>query len=513
MIINKINKTTIINLYKLVTKKLSQTEIAGGLMVSDSAIRYIRFNENYEVCVKASLRLPPGVVVNGKIEQKDIILEAIIALRRMINITLSRKAEVVLSIASDAVYSQLFNLPKLAEKSFTEAANLNIQMISPTDINYSYHSYQVVGRSTSSAAAEYELLGAFINSSIVNEWTHVCSSAGFLPIAVEFKSLSVVRAVSLFTTIKTNEIALIIDISSEGMDIMIMKNGNLYFDHSYSWKFIQGEDKTISIDRFKQVLIAETSKVINFTISKFNGEVKHILINTEGIQDKIIDILKNEYPTISILTVSMPKKCASSLWLGAIGAAKRGLLSRSEDNLISLTPKSVLEEYRENQILALISLWRKIPIAVLCFLLISFGAGNLFIRNIKLSAEGYSFRTILPEESQELQTLTNKANTLNSLVTLVGGARGQENKVYPFIGQIFNLAHNIQITRLSFPGIDQPIMLGGNAASPSAAMQFQRRLDELPQVVDVSLPLASLITAPDGRTNFLMSFRITNLDF
>jgi hypothetical protein len=41
-------------------------------------------------------------------------------------------------------------------------------------------------------------------------------------------------------------------VESEGMDLVVMKNGNLYFDYFYPWKTIQGEDKSISMDKFKQ---------------------------------------------------------------------------------------------------------------------------------------------------------------------------------------------------------------------------------------------------------------------
>ncbi len=508
-----INTTAVTNLYKLIAKKLSQVEISGGVAISDSAIRYVRFHDNNKVCVKASLRLPAGAVIGGKIANKDIVEGALAALRQMISVSSAQKAEVIISLASEAVYSQLFNLPQLTGPSLTEAANLNIQMISPLDTKISYSSYQLVGELASSGAGEYQFLGSFIHSSIIDAWLDVFRATKFSPVAVEFKSLSVVRAASEFTNIAANETALIIDISSEGMDIMIMKNKNLYFDYSYSWKLIQGGNKAISMDKFKQVLITETGKVMNFAISKFGSEVKSILINAEGEVDTMMRALKDAYPVISVIAITVPTKCGSSLWLTALGAAKRGLLSRSEDALISLTPKNVVAEHKENQIFAVISLWRKISITILVFLLFAFGTSNLFIRNIQLGLAEKPAVVASPEDTQEFQYLQNKASALNSLISLVGAAILKENEIYPFVDKIFNLAGNIQITRLSFVSIDQPIMLSGNAVSPSAAMQFQGRLAELPNITNVELPLANLITAPNGRTHFTMSFRITSLDF
>ncbi|MCK9187167.1 MAG: pilus assembly protein PilM [Candidatus Colwellbacteria bacterium] len=495
-------------------KKISPIEIAGGFVVSDSALRYMRFNENGAVAVSTSLRLPPGAVVQGIIKDVETVTAALRQIRGNVGIRSSRNAEVVLSIDSGAVYSQLFNLPQLEENALSEAAELNIQMISPINIKNAYYSYQVVGRSQDNGSVGgYELLGAFINASVIDNWITAFKNAGFLPIAVEFQALSIARAASEIAGIGKGDISLLLDVSSEGLDLIILKNGNLYFDYFYPWRLIQREDKSISIEKFKQVLISETSKVMNFSLSKFNGEIKSIWLSAENISDEMVNTLRAQFPSMPVSEINVGGNKLSALWLPVMGAAKRGMILRSEDDLISLGPLSVIEEYAENQIISMIKIWRNVFVITLCFFLFVFSLSNLFLRRVRLSTGQQSLRTLSAEESRELGELRGKADEFNKLVSFVGEASRQENRVYPFVSKVINLASNIEITRLSAQNFSQPIVLNGNAPSADAVIQFQKRLSDLPNITDLQLPLSSLSTAPNGRTAFVMSFRIMNLDF
>jgi len=188
-------------------------------------------------------------------------------------------------------------------------------------------------------------------------------------------------------------------------------------------------------------------------------------------------------------------------------------LLRSEDTMISLTPQQVTEEYKNNQIITMIYLWRKITTIVLCFFIVIFSLGNLFLRQVLIDTDQQLLRGLSPEEEYELNVLEGKANEFNSLLALIKNARASENNIYPFVSKILTLGEDIQITRFSFRDINSPVELRGSAPSSFAAVQFQRRLEEEPNITELLLPIADLITAPDGRTTFVMSFRIISLDF
>ena len=501
------------HIYYQTIKKISPIEISGGLSVSDSAIRYIRFNEEGVIEEKASLRLPAGAISGGRIIKNEIVIGALNALRRKINIPASQKIEVIFSLESDSIYSQLFVLPQLQEPLLAEAAELNVQVISPIDIKTAYYSYQIVGDLSKTALGGYDLLGAFIKSSLADDWINACKTAGFLPVAVEFQTLSIARAVTELAQIREDGMIMTVIVASEGISFIIIKNSNLYFDHFYPWKFVQEGDKPISIEKLKQTILTETNKVANFAMTKFSGSLSSIRISAEGVSEEIITALKEQYPTIPVTGIAIQGKKAPTLWLAALGAAKRGLLLRSEDTMISLTSEQVIEEYRNNQIIAMINLWRKITAVVLCFFLVIFSLSNLFLRQVLLDTDQQLLRDLLPEEEREFNIFREKANEFNSLISLIKSARALENHIYPFVSTILLLGEDIRITRFAFRSIDVPIEIRGSAPSSAAAIQFQRRLSEDPNITELQLPLADLVTTPDGRTTFVMSFRITSLNF
>ena len=504
-------KKTIRHIYYKIISKISPIEISGGLSVSDSAIRYIRFNEDWIVEERASLRLPIGAVSEGKIINNEIVAGALTALRNKIKISSSNKAEVIFSLESESIYSQLFVLPPLQGSLFTEAAELNVQAISPIDIKTAYYSYQVVGLQGKTMLDGCDLLGAFIKTSVADDWISACKAAGFIPVAVEFQTLSIARAVTELAQVRESGITMVISIASEGINFIVIKNNNLYFDHFYPWKFIQEKDKSISIEKIKQVILGESNKVVNFAVTKFGGALSSIRISAES--EAIIAALKEQYSTISVAEITIQGKKVPSLWLATLGAAKRGLLLRSEDTMISLAPQQVIEEYRDNQIIAMIGLWRKITAVVLSFFLVIFSVGNLFLRQVLIDADQQLLRGLSLEEEQELNIFREKANEFNNLLTLIKDARTLEKNIYPFISKILTIGEDIQITRLSFKDIGSPVELRGNAPSSIAATQFQRRLSEEPNITELRLPIADLTTTPDGRAMFVMSFRITSLDF
>ena len=506
-------KKTIRYIYYKIIRKISPIEISGGLSVSDSAIRYIRFNEDGAVEERTSLRLPTGAVSEGKIINNEIVAGALIALRNKIKISSPNKIEVIFSLESESIYSQLFVLPPLQESLFSEAVELNAQAISPIDIKTAYYSYQVAGLQGKTTSDGCDLLGAFIKASVADDWISVCKAAGFIPVAVEFQTLSIARAVTELAQVRESGITMVISIASEGVNFIVIKNNNLYFDHFYPWKFIQEKDKSISIEKIKQVILDEANKVTNFATTKFGGALSSIRISAESVSEAIVAALKEQYPTIPIAEITVQGKKAPSLWLATLGAAKRGLLLRSEDTMISLTPQQVIEEYKNNQIIEMICLWRKIATITLSFFLVIFSLGNLFLRQVSVDAGQQILRGLSPEEEQELNIFRERANEFNSSLALIKDARALENSIYPFLSKILTTGEDIQITRLSFKDIDSPVELRGSAPSSIAATQFQRRLDAEPNITELRLPIADLVATSDGRVMFVMSFRITSLDF
>ena len=99
-----------------------------GLEITDSKLRYVAITDGR---VKhLSYRLPAGTVEGGAIKDKNKFTSALIEFHKQI--ARPRKLiNVVVSISATNVYTQIFNLPYVAKSKLAEAAQLNLQMISP----------------------------------------------------------------------------------------------------------------------------------------------------------------------------------------------------------------------------------------------------------------------------------------------------------------------------------------------------------------------------------------------
>jgi len=490
-------------------RKLSSINAVGGLSVSDSAIRYFKKDENNKVTT-ASLRLPPGIVEDGKVKNRDLAVNAFNQIRSMIGASGGSPVEIIMSVESGVAYSQFFTLPQLDAAGIKEAAELNIQMISPINIAHAYYGYQMIGEA--SGGIGFEFLGGFVPSTVIDDWLSVLKEANFITVAVEFQALSIVRAAMEDGGLDAKSINIVLDVSSEGLDIMIVKNGNLYFDYFYSWRAIQENEKSITLERFQKVVSTEVGKVMNFSLSRFGGEVKNIYVNAAGtVGDKLVDAISIQSPGARVSKLVM-KSGVSPLWGVAFGAFLRGSKVRSEDILISLSPLTVVAEYSHRQVINMVSLWGRILAGVMVFLIFVMGASDLLLRRAELDVEKQSIRGLSGAESTEFSKLSREAAEFNQLISLIGEARRGESRLYPFLERISNLSADVRLTRLSIQSPISPISINGTASSADAVSRFHRQLAATKGVSDIQFPLSSLVSTPDGRTSFIMSFKIASFD-
>ncbi|MDD5098970.1 MAG: hypothetical protein PHP35_01350, partial [Candidatus Colwellbacteria bacterium] len=304
---------------------------------------------------------------------------------------------------------------------------------------------------------------------------------------------------------------LIVDVSSEGMSIMIARKGGLSFDYFYSWKNIQEEDRSIPFEKLKQIISTEIGKVINFSLSRFGNEIKDIVVNAEGLSEKVTSLIKEQFPAVSVSSLSIPEGLTPS-WAAAFGASIRGKMARSEDDLISLGPLTVIEEYRQGQMLDIISLWGKVVAGILVFTIFIMGAGDIFLRRIRLNVGSTNIRGLSGEELTEYSTLSAKAAELNKLVILVGEAKNSETTISPFIEKISGLNSDIKITRIAVRSLAYPVSINGTASSADAVSRFHKQLAAMSGVSDIQFPLSSLVSIPEGRVAFTMSFKVQSFD-
>ena len=163
----------------------------GGLEISESDIRFIGFKRGN--VFRFGLKLEPGIIEDGKIKNRQGFLSALSKLRAEAAGKTTKKIYVVVNVSDSDIYTEIFNLPLTASVNMDEAANLNLQMISPIDVNASYYDWQFLGEKVIDGSDQFEFFGAFIPKHIVDEYESALTEAGFGVAAVEFPGLSLTR--------------------------------------------------------------------------------------------------------------------------------------------------------------------------------------------------------------------------------------------------------------------------------------------------------------------------------
>ena len=468
-----------------------------GLEVSDSTIRLIGGRDNSK---QVSLHLPPGIIEGGRLKNREGFKVVIRELYRRLPSKIRKHLNVVLTIPANDVFIQTFTLPPLHAGNLEEAAELNLQMVSPLNLRQSYYDWQRMDGSDPTGKT-IELLGAFVLREIVDGFVQALEEAGLNVAAVEFTSLSLIRELRRQGRIEPGQSYLVVEVKPEGITFILTRSSQLLFHSFTPWGTIAGEGKAIVTKDFINALTGEVDTISNFYGAHWGGAVSNLIfITSRDFQDEIKEALE-ERP----LTFFDPEELNS-----AAGAASRSLLQETKE--ISLLGASYLEIFKQNQILSFVSLWRSILITAFGFLLLLSLGADLFLRQLARETEAATTVDLNQPSHKELAELEGKASEFNQLVSLIKEIRQEESQTGSVLRLINNLAGaGIRVSRIYIPSLDAPVTLQGTTFNEQAAIEFKNRLVNEGSFTDVDLPLSGIMPGTEGQVSFSVSFQVVEI--
>jgi len=492
----KINKASINSILKV----LMPAPPTGGLSVTDSAIKFAEIKNGKDSV--NSLRLPPGIIEFGKVKNQKEFIAALKKLHQLIDPDPTKVINTILTIPASDTYNQVFSVSRYAETGLAEAAELNLRMLSPINIDDSYYSWQKVGE-TSLEGGQIELLGAVAFKNIVDDMTNSLQEASFGIASVEFCSLSLVRSINSLGVLDKNVSYLTIEVNAEGLDFIVIRNNSLYFNYFYPWSLVQGEDRTVSVENMQSAIQAEVNKILSFYFTHWGESIKNLFVITPIFGEEISSSICKKC-VICENRVLNPSQVNSER-----GAALRGLVSRTNDFEINLTNVNASGMFGQEQIIYFIKIWRNILFSVFSFLLLTFTVSNLYINK---AAEEESTRVNLkPQESGEFVELQARVKEFNKLVKFVKKAKDVDD-IYPFLDKLNELAGSkILFNRIYLPPVGQPSVVNASAATSVDIGGFVEKMKGITQFSSVSYSLPDVNQGADGRFNFSVRFLVNSL--
>lgn len=492
----------------------------GGLEISDNAIRYACFKEGK--LVRFNLRLPAGVIDKGQIKDRGQFLGALEDLRRQIlgekgkfrsggrfwQLRSRSRINVVVSLSSVNIYTQVFNLPVVEGKNLEKAVQFNIQMISPSEFSENYSAWQLLDKDQKSV--RFEVLSVFVNRLVVDGISKALKEAGFLPVAVESRAFSLARLIrERDPKFDFGKPYLVFSMDSIGIDILVLRRGNLYFQYFNSWTDIQGEEKKISLSQFEVAVTRDINKVVNFYNSHWSEPIQGVWVSTAQLGDEVKRILRDNFSLAAFDVSPQIGETVSPEWFVSLGAALRGLKPRNEDEEVSLLGISAKDEFRREQLLSFLRFWKLVVPLAFGVLIIVFLLADLFVLREGKKAAGVSFSGT-DEQSKELSELEKKAAEFNQSVLMVKSLLDTRKPKSEFLGKVVAFANEngVSLTKIVFDGYDVQTQIFAVGKSEASILGFKKSMEDEKQFSNVDLPLARIQNVPDGLA-FFLSFNIS----
>ncbi|HEY5220969.1 MAG TPA: hypothetical protein VIJ29_02355 [Candidatus Paceibacterota bacterium] len=482
---------------------------AGGLEVSDQVLRFV-YDEGGKWKTEA-VRLAPGVLEKGKILDAAAFGAALKELRSKVpsGRKKDKKMNVIVSLSSVNMYSQVFTLPLMAEgDDLDKAIGLNVQMVSPADVAHMYYGWQLLGHDES--GLRLEIVAAFADKGIVDEMVQALYAGGFVTVGVESRALALVRYIREKTTeMQAGKSYLLLDIDNSGIDFLIVRKGHLYFEYANQWGDIADEKGQISVKKFEDVLAASLRQVVNFYGQRWPDPLAGVVISAVAFEKEAAEAVAASIP-LPVVPLAMPAGTeASPEWFVALGCALRGINANMRDKEINLSGDGALDTFHEERLVNFMNLWRVLVPTVLGFLVIVLILADSFLNTIRSGIEAESAFTQAGAEASQVGALEASSTVFNQSVALAANAEGQISNNYLLIADINTIAsaNSININQISFQSAGTPILVSGLAPTTSDIASFKNAIQNDPHFGTVTLPLLNIQqnTGGSGYT-FSMTF-------
>lgn len=495
--------------WKKIFSLLRIRPLSGGLEISDNSLRFAYFDGSSWKF--AGLRLPPGVIREGDIKDEEKFMGALMELRNQIlgEDDKNRFIEAVVSLSSVNVYSQVFSLPIIEGENLEKAVQLNIQMVSPGKSSETYSGWQLVGKDQKSL--RLEIMSAFINRAIVDKVNQSLKKARFLVHSIESKAIALVRFMKeVVSGFDKEKPYIVITLDNKGIEFLVIRNAQLYFQYSTLWSEIQGSERQISITNFETVVVRNLHQVLNYYNSHWPEPLTEIFILTDNLKDQLIKVVAENFSLKVNLTELSGGRSVASEWFVSMGSGLRSIVPRSKDAEISLLGISAQDEYRQNQLVEFINFWRiLIPIALGVLLLVFIGS-DVFLTGIKKNLESKMVSGADASQIKEMNELKQTVQDFNRSINLISKAEQSAGSQTVLLNKVNGLlrSNDLILSRLARQGEGSPINVSGWAKSEDQILNFKKALDNDPSFKSVNLPLSDIKPGSQGlffSVSFLMA--------
>jgi Tfp pilus assembly PilM family ATPase len=498
------------NIFEKAIDKLTPTEVFPALQITDKKIKYALFS-SYDFSIKnfSEIELPQGTIVKGEVKNIANLTSALNNLKNSLNSKNKKdyKIQCLVSLQSSVFFLRTLEIPDVSDISYEEAVKLNLPQISPIEVKDAYYDFQNLG--VNQKTKQREFLIGIASKNKLNDYLEAFKRTNFQPLAIEPESLSILRDFQYFSrTVEKNATNLIVYFSADGLMLLITKEGKLLFDYYLYWNDIEeAQDGQITSSDLQSLLTREIRRVLEFYYLRSGENIAYFSFISPFLKEELAQFISTKLNLKEIKIVfpefnyPVLQNKTKDDYAGLIGIGVRStLISRSNDNYLSVTSQDTTEIYKNFQLNSFISLWGKIIaftlLGLTCILAGVYGVlsydknqAEESLSNISNASQVVQFQN-LQENAKEFNFL------LDQLEKISQSAKSSSEYLAPIIENASS--NGIVIKRFNFASGNKNIIIQASASSQSAALNYKSQLEASGVFEKVDLPLSSFSQNPQG---------------
>ena len=457
---------------------ISNEESIGGLAISDDSIRFSRLKDS-----KSGLKAE--LLVEEKISGKELAEGDASFIAKLLKFSRKNNIKyVIISIPTDSIFVKTYSFPvTMPDEKVKESINLTIDLQLPKKREEIYCDWMKLVD-----GEDKKILLSYVSRDYINKIISKIKKAGLKIVAIESHALSLARVIKQ----TKDEAVLIVDKENTTTSFSVIKNYQLFF----SW--------AIPNDKLENNLSREITKIINYH-DWFSLPIKNLVLlgdfNTTEIKKLPIKVVGAE------LIDELKLISKDTKWFASLGAAKRGLMDRRDDKMISFMEIGTEKAYHQEKINTTVNFFIGISTALAIFFAVMFG-GTWFM--LAMMQNNYSQQISsfnLSASSENASTLREQASTFNDITSQVSSLVKKEPNWSKVTSEIKNkTTAGVIISNLSLPSASGQFSITGLAVNREAINNLKKSFESSSMFSEVNIPLNNLGKKVD--IPFSMTFKM-----
>lgn len=270
---------------------------AFGLDIGDLSIKLVQLapsafyqGQYYKIKELRSTSLPPGLIVNGEIQQPELVRKKLLYLLGKDSekgFKPIRSTWVVANLPEPKTFLKLIDVESTDVILTSVDVAYQAKKHLPFELEDTYLDWQVI-TPTATTKRKQVLIGA-VQKVIADSYTYLLESAGLNPIALEMEAVAIARSMITADKDYTGQARAILDLSGTRSGLIIFDNNSIQFSTSLNFS---GELATAAIAQALKIkhATAEELKIKNGL--KYDTHNPKYLPAVSAVAEKLIEEIK-----------------------------------------------------------------------------------------------------------------------------------------------------------------------------------------------------------------------------